>query len=323
MRKDLFVRDIKAGQQVAGPFVATNKALRSFASKPGAYLALELSDKTGSVKARIWESAEVAAAEFDEGDVVAVQGRAEDYKGELQVVITSLRRLDQGEYLPTDFIPATDKDVSALLAGLQEQARSMKDEHLRPLVLAFLEDHAFTDEFKVCPASRRLHHSRLGGLIEHTASVTELCDLAASHFPNIDRDLLIAGAILHDIGKIEEYHYALSIERTTQGTLIGHVVIGDEMVRQRIAAIPDFPEQKALLLRHILVSHHGQLEYGSPKRPKTREAMTLHALENLDADLDYFEVATADARREGKELTEYDRIFGRQLYAGSLEADGD
>ncbi len=321
MRKDLFVRDIKAGQQVAGPFVASSKTLRSFARKPGAYLALELTDKTGSVPARVWDNAEVAAAQFAEGDVVAVQGRAEEYQGELQVALTALRRLDEDEYSPGDFIPSTDKDVDALLAALQQVGRAMKDEHLRALVMAFLEDAEFVSEFKVCPASRRLHHSRLGGLIEHTHSVVELCSSIVSHFPKVDRDLLLAGAILHDMGKIHEYRHGLSIERTTEGNLVGHVVMGDAMLAERLRAIPDFPEQKGLLLRHLLLSHHGQLEYGSPKRPKTREAMILHALENLDADLDYFEAATADARREGKEMTEYDRIFGRQLYAGPGEAD--
>lgn len=324
MRKDLFVKDIKPGQQVNGPFVASAKALRSFARKPGAYLALEISDKTGVMPARVWDNAEVAAAQFDEGDVVAIEGRAEAYQGEIQISITALRRLDEDEYSAEDFIPATDKDVDAILRALLDKARSIGDGHLRALVLSFLEDPAFAAQFKICPGSRRLHHSRLGGLIEHTHSVVEACDLIAPHYPKVDRDMLVAGAILHDIGKIREYSHNLSIDRTTEGALIGHVVIGHEMVEQRIReVVPDMPAEKALLLRHLLLSHHGQLDYGSPKRPKTREALVLHALENLDADLDYFEMATAEARRQGREMSDYDRIFDRQLYVGSEDSQGE
>jgi len=314
--KEIFVRDVQEGQHVTAPFVVLSKSLRERRNQPGAYLALELGDRTGRIEGRVWENAESVGATFQEGDVILVSGKAQTYNQTLQLNLNAVRRLEPDEYTPADFLPTSEKDLNALYEALRSRAQQVTNPHLRALLISFLDDPEFATRFKHCPASRHLHHSFLGGLLEHTESVMRLSDLLADHYPDLDRDLLVSAAILHDVGKVEEYAYEASIEKTAEGILLGHITLGDRLVWAKMNGLPGFPARLKAMVSHIMLSHHGQLEFGSPKRPKTREALVLHAIEDLDAQLDNFRIAVEKARHEGKEFTEWERVFGRQLYAG-------
>ncbi len=249
------------------------------------YLALKLVDRTGSVDARMWGRLpeELTSGEPPEPVYVAVEGQAQEYRGTLQVKLDRLRLLRPEEVSEEDYLPATEMDRRALAAELERAGEELENEHLRELFILMVSDEEFWTAFCEAPAGKAMHHARVGGLLEHSASCLKIARALADLYP-VDRDLLIFGAIFHDVGKVRE----LSWERgafayTTEGRLLGHVVLGERLVASYVAALPDFPEELALRLSHLLVSHQGEIEYGSPERPKTLEALLVHLIDNLDA----------------------------------------
>ncbi|HID08494.1 MAG TPA: HD domain-containing protein, partial [Armatimonadetes bacterium] len=288
MSKSQFISDLSVGDVVDSIFVVRRKQLLPFRDRPGNYLALELVDKTGMIPGRVWDEAERVDELIHERDVVKVQGRVETFRQTLQLRINAVTRCSPGEYDLRDLVPHTDKNVEQMLARVRQAAISITDQHLKTLVFAFLDDPQFMDDFKHAPASLRYHHNWLGGLLEHVVSVLDMVEALCATHPEINCDLLITGAILHDIGKLREYTWDPVMDITDEGRLIGHIILSDEMIMERMRHIPDFPTELALRVRHMVLSHHGQGEWGAPKQPMTVEAMALHLIENLNAQMARF-----------------------------------
>ncbi|HHV61753.1 MAG TPA: HD domain-containing protein [Firmicutes bacterium] len=310
----LCVVDLRVGQVVRGPFMAKDKQLGDFSTKPGRFLLLTLADKTGEIRAVAWCNGEDLYSAFEDGDIVWIEGQVRTYKGNLQVNVNVLRRCERSLYDLADFLPRTKKDINTLLAKIREAAASSRDPFIWSLLFSFLEDDEWVELFTTAPAAKSVHHAYIGGLIEHTTNVLDICITMTRIYPIIDRDLLVAGAILHDIGKIWEYRYDGLIDITDEGRLIGHIVLGEMMLVDRIRTIEGFPVELAMRLRHMILSHHGEYEFGSPRRPKFIEACVLHYADNLDAQSARFAQITQSALAAGARWSAYDSILGRPIY---------
>jgi 3'-5' exoribonuclease len=317
--------DLEPGAEVKSAFIVTRKELRK--TKAGApYLAIELADKSGKVEARLWDQVGRYKDAFSERDYVAVSGRVEKYREQKQVVINSLRRCGEEEVDAGDFLRVVETDRAELEGELRQALDEVRNVHLRGLLQGFLDDPEFMGRFTTAPAAKNYHHPYLGGLLEHTATTVRICRMVCDLYPDIDRDLLITAAALHDIGKVQELEYDRAIDFTDAGRFLGHLLLSDEMIRRRIAEMPAFPEALALRLRHAVLSHHGELEWGSPKRPKTLEAVVLHHVDNLDAKVNSFLEIAERAGGSESPWTDMRNLFKRPLYipkAMSQEMDLD
>ncbi len=317
--KRQFASRLTEHQEISDIFLVTQKSLAlSRNSQP--YLRLTLSDRTGSVEARVWEGAQALDQEFQRGDMVRVQGRVTFYQGTPQINVDRLVALgpkDLSSVSWSDFLPTTQHDREGMWSELLEILGTMENDYLTSLVGAFASDGEFREAFLNAPAAKGIHHVYLGGLLEHTLSVARLAKVLAGFYP-LNRDILLAGAFLHDIGKVRELTYRAGFDYSDEGRLLGHIVLGLEMLREKAAQISGFPQALLLHLEHLVLSHHGENEWGSPKKPKTLEAFALHALDNLDAKLtgarQWME------REEGVEgdWTAFWRILGRPLYRTPL-----
>lgn len=314
--KTVYVTDLarQESQVITSFFLVQSKALRSTREgKP--YLALRLADRTGSVEARVWDAVETVEGEFERNDVVKVEAAVESYRGQVQLKVKRLRRARDAEVEPDEYLPQTAQDVEALYAELLSVARGVGNPHLRPLLLGVLEDKELAARLKRAPGAKLLHHAYRGGLLEHIVSLCRFCRLAAQNYPEIDLDLLLTGAILHDIGKIHELSYERSFDYTTTGNLLGHIAIAVELLGRKMDALPDFPADLRILVQHLLLSHHGRLEFGSPVTPKFPEAVLLHYLDDIDSKMEAMRSslqAAESAEREG-EWTEWNRALERYL----------
>lgn len=326
--KEQFVRDLRPGEQALGFFLVRHKQLEPFRDRTrGEFLTLTLVDRTGEILARVWDDGPAVAETFERGAVVKVMGEVEEYMDRWQVIIDKIRPAEPDEYDLADMLPATERDVDEMLATVRATVEGIESPHLRALAAHFFDDDEFAARFARAPAARRVHHAYLGGLLEHTVEVLALCETLLEIYPQIHRDLLLTGALVHDVGKVAEFVCETDIDYSDEGRLLGHVVISDRMVGDAIAAIPDFPDDLALRLRHMILSHHGRHEWGSPRRPKTLEAVALHHVENLDAQVNRFHRILAARRDPTKPWTEYDTLLRRYLYAGrdeelSIEEEG-
>jgi 3'-5' exoribonuclease len=307
--KALYVSDITDGAQVeADLFVARKALLRSRSGSP--YLSLTLTDRTGQIEGRVWEEAERLAAHFGEGDFLRVRARAEVFREALQLSVADIVRLDPAVIELADFLPASEHKPQDMLRKLKILGRSIKNPYLNALIEAFFTDRPFMAALSRSAAAKNMHHAYLGGLLEHTLSVALLTQEVALHYPDADRDLLLAAAILHDIGKVRELSCAPGFDYTAEGRLIGHLLLGVEMIEQKLAVLKDFPPELATSLKHLIISHHGEYEFGSPKRPKTAEAFILHALDDLDAKLNAVRLALKAAGTG----TAYHRVLERYIF---------
>jgi len=282
--KSVYVSGLSADQSITSSFLVQTKELRS-TQEGKAYLRLELSDRTGVIEARMWEGAERVAAEFARDDVIKVQARVVSYRNRLQLSLEKLRRAKPEEIDLADYLPHTSADVEKLYEELKSFAGSIQDPWLRKLSAGVIEDPGIAQRLKRAPAAKMMHHAYLGGLLEHMVSLCRLCRLVAGHYAELDADLLLAGAILHDIGKLEELCFERSIGYTTEGQLLGHIVMELQTVNRRMDAMAAFPPALKTVVQHLLISHHGQYEFGSPKLPMIREALVLHYLDDLDSKM--------------------------------------
>ncbi len=320
MGERVSVKDLKLNDTVTSFFLVRNPQHRL--RKTGdAFLTLLVADQTGELPAVMWEDLEGVGERIREGDLVKVQGVVGSYQGEMQLTIHRLRLARDGEAALEDFLPATEADVTVLLAFLQETISTFTDEPLKQLLYRVLEGEDFRQAFAAAPAAKGLHHAYLGGLLEHTVSVVKLCETIASHYGEVvDRDLLVASALLHDVGKIFELTWERGFDYSDEGRLLGHITQGVLFVEEQIRQIPDFPSRVRMELLHNILSHHGQYEWGSPRRPKTLEALILHAVENLDGKVNLFLKLVKqhpDPHREG--WTIFHRSFERPLFFGGAE----
>jgi 3'-5' exoribonuclease len=318
--KKTFVNSIDAGQAIDDVFVARDKQI-AFKKDGDPYLTLSLVDRSGEIKAVAWDNVEAISKSFVAGDYVKIKGNATEYRGALQLVVQHLNRLDSDKIDARDFLPTTERDVDQMLDRLIQISQTVKHEHLSRLLSAFFEDEAFVDSFKTAPAAKKMHHAYLGGLLEHTLSIALLVQAIADHYKGIDEDLLLTGGILHDIGKVQEFSYETHIDYSDAGRLLHHIVIGVEMLERKIASINDFPEDIALVLKHMIVSHHGTRDFGSPEPPKTLEAVILHYLDQLDAK--FTAVRTfMDAEDPEAAWTSYHRVLDRFFFKGKVDSSG-
>lgn len=282
--KPVFVSNLAGDTNITTFFLVLEKEIRN--TREGkAYLRLELGDRTGSVEARMWEHFEVPAKDIGRDDIVKVQARCEVYRNRFQLALQQLRRAKPEEVELADFLPHTKEDVEKMYATLQTYIGEIKNEWLQKLVRGVLGDPKVVVCYKRAPAAKVMHHAYLGGLLEHVVSLCELAKAAASHYRELDLDLLLTAAILHDVGKLDELCYDRAIGYTADGQLLGHIVMELETVTRAINAIPDFPAPLKTVVQHLLISHHGQYEFGSPKLPMIREALVFHYLDDLDSKL--------------------------------------
>ena len=314
--KKIYVEQIKAGDKVNDLFLVEEKNL-AISQKGSPYLSLRLKDKTGQLDGRIWDNATQTDKVFKKGDIVCIQSRAVSFKGVIQLSILDVRTAVLEEMTWEDFLPTVKGDVDAMFAELMAFAGQVTSQPLKALLDAFFTDGEITALFRRAPAAKGFHHVNIGGLLEHTLSVTRLLAMVADHYPRSNRDLLIVGGILHDIGKIYEFTYQSNIDYSDEGRLIGHIIIGLEMLDAKLTTIPDFPAKLAMELRHLILSHHGMLEYGSPKRPKTVEAMIVHQIDDMDAKVNAFQEHIDGSDDNDSDWTPFHRLFERYIYKGS------
>ena len=311
----LWIGNIAEGDRVQGAYLAKDKRVGTTRNgKP--FLNILLGDRTGEVEGKVWNRAREFAPIFQRGDVVEVEGEAESYRGQIQVNISRLGAFE-GEPEPEWFLDSARRDSSEMMTSLLELLRDVKAAALAALIEAFLADRGFVSLFKRFPAAKNFHHAYLGGLLEHTLSVCRIAGQATAHYPELDRDLLLTGAFLHDIGKVRELRCDFQIDYTDEGRLLGHLVLGTQMVDEKIRTIKRFPEDLGIRLKHLILSHHGHFEFGSPKRPKFLEAFALHMIDDLDAKIRGLQQFMERDRQEGS-WTDFNRLFERFLLKGEI-----
>jgi 3'-5' exoribonuclease len=330
--KDFYIADAASfeNQAVTSYFLLASLSLRDRKGS-GQYLALTLADKTGQFEARMWEDFTDAVKECTAGCYVKVQGQVSKYQGKFQITVAKMRAAAESEIETADFVPTTQYDIGGMKAELLGYVNAFENAHLRALVHAFLDDPAIGAAYVVAPAAKRLHHAWIGGLLEHVLCLVRVCLVVAPFYPEVDKDLLLTGAILHDIGKVRELSWRSSFEYTLEGQLIGHISIAQGMLHEKIAKLDAeaiavaalgetpalFPPKLRLLVEHMILSHHGKLEFGSPKLPMTPEAMLLSALDDLEAKFQTLRNEFAAAKAAGRpvgEPTEWVRSMERPLF---------
>lgn len=283
--KSIYVSDLRPGEDVVSIFLVQAKDVRQ--KKTGdPYLSLTLMDKSGDVDAKMWDNVAEVMETFSQDDFVKVKGRVQVYQNRIQFTIHRLQPADEAEIDFADYFPASKRDPEEMFAELRSMIAGMDNPHLKSLLNAVFDDEKIAEAYKRAPAAKSVHHAFLGGLLEHVLSVCHLCRTTAVHYHFIDNDLMIAGAVLHDIGKIEELSYQRGFNYTDDGQMLGHIVIGLRMVGEKLSAMPDFPPRLRTLVEHMIVSHHGVMEFGSPKVPVFPEALLLHYLDNIDSKME-------------------------------------
>jgi 3'-5' exoribonuclease len=309
--KSAYVADLEAEQTVTSFFLVCDKEIRSTREgKP--FLRLELGDRTGTIEARMWENFEEAAGAIERDDFVKVQARVELYRNKAQLAVDRLRRAEANEIDPADYFPHTAEDVEKLYAQLREHVASAGNPWLKRLLESVVDDPEIVPRLKRAPAAKLIHHAYLGGLLEHIVSLCGLCRAVAARYPETDAALLLTGAVLHDIGKIYELSYERSFAYTTEGHLLGHIIIELELITRKIDAIEGFPPQLKTLVQHLLISHHGQYAFGSPKLPMFREAVMLHFLDDLDSKMGAMRATFASDKGE-EDWTGWNAALERRL----------
>lgn len=289
------LHDLQPGDQFVGFYTLRNKQLEPFRdASRGYFLTLILSDSSGQLLARVWEGAEQAYEELQRGEVLKVQGEVETYLDRVQARVLLVRMANPDEYDRRDMLPSSLRDREEMLAELAAFIDQITHPDLRALVNNFFDDQDFLKDFVQAPAARRVHHAYLGGLIEHTLELLKIANTVIEVYPHINADLLRTGVLFHDIGKVREFTWESDIDYSDEGRLFGHIVMADEMISAAIKTHPAFPPELALQLRHMLLSHHGRYEWGSPRRPKTLEAVALHHIENLGAQVNRFHLLLED-----------------------------
>ena len=309
--KTHYVADLTPGTRLEASFLIQSKE-RKTASTGKPFLDLELRDTSGVIRAKVWDCDRLDQG-FEVDDFVLVQGHVEAYRGTPQVVVSKIRRCADEEIDPRDYFPRSARDPEEMYAELVGRLERMPEGPLRALLLAVVQDPEIAAKFKLAPAAMSFHHAYLGGLLEHVLSLIQLGDQVSDHYPSLRRDLVLAGLVLHDLGKIEELSFTRAFRYTTRGQLVGHIAIGLESVRAKLRDIPDFPAALKDQIEHIILSHHGQLEFGSPKEPMFPEALVVHYLDNLDSKLESMRAQYAADKDRAGDFTARNPALKREL----------
>ncbi len=313
-----YIKDYKDGDRVFDIYLCKHK--QSAVTKNGkSYENVILQDKTGTIDAKVWEPNNPGIAEFDALDYIEVYGEVTSFNGALQVSIKRIRVCREGEYNPSDYLPVSSKDIDTMYQELLGLIKSVQNTYLKQLLEAFfVKDEAFITAFKKSSAAKTVHHSFVGGLLEHTLSVTKLCDYYCSAYPILKRDLLLTAAMCHDIAKTKEFSPFPENDYTDAGQLLGHIVMGSQMVGEKAASIAGFPQPLLLQVQHCILAHHGKYEYGSPKIPAIIEAVALNYADDTDAKLQTFkEVLENNSENTG--WLGYNRLFESNLIASKVD----
>lgn len=306
-RKMRFIGDLREGDMVSETYLC--KVKQTLKTKAGkSYYSLILQDKTGTVDAKVWDLGN-GIDHFESMDYIHIDAQVTCFQNSLQLNVKRIRKSQEGEYNPTDYMPVTSKDINEMYQQLLDYIERMEQPYIKKLAQSFfVEDKEFQKKFKSHSAAKSVHHGYIGGLLEHTLGVVNLCSYLAENYPMLQRDILLMGAMFHDIGKLEELSEFPENDYTDEGQLFGHIMIGSQMISQRIAQIEGFPKKIRNELIHCILSHHGELEYGSPKKPATMEALALSFADNADAKLQTMKEALL-AGDEKSEWVGYNRFF--------------
>lgn len=313
-----YIGELREGERINEIYLCKQKqTAMTKAGKP--YESLVLQDKTGTLDAKIWDPSSQGIEDCDAMDYVCVMGDVTSFQGTLQLNIKRLRKASEGEYDPKDYLPVSEYDIDAMYAELQTYVNSLTNPYLKQLAAGlFLEDEAFAKRFKFHSAAKSVHHGFVGGLLEHTLSVTRLCDYFAKCYSILNRDLLICAALFHDIGKLEELSVFPENDYTDEGQLLGHIAMGMEIVGMRIRTIDGFPRKLANELKHCILAHHGELEYGSPKKPALAEAVALNFADNLDAKMETMKELFAKVPEGNTDWQGFNRLFESNIRRSSI-----
>ena len=313
VEKSIFIKDIKEKQKIFSPFLVRSKTT-PLNKKGDPYLNLLLSDKTGDVEARVWENVQEISERFDSGDVVMVDGIAQSYQGRIQLRVNAISKLDRSEINIEDYLPVSPIPLNKLWDEAKQLLNSITNPDLKRLIYAIYDDRSLVEAIKKSPAAKEIHHNFIGGLLYHSLSMMKVANFVASHYPILNRDLLILGAFLHDIGKTKELSIEQFFDYTDEGKLLGHIVIGDRILCDLILRVENFPPELAYELRHILLSHHGDLSKGSPKLPMTMEALVISFIDDMDARIENWKKILE--KEDGKRWTAYQKMYERPLFKG-------
>jgi len=318
--KDLLVSDIKDNQEVNTLFlVKTMRLSETRVGKP--FLALDLMDRTGELIGRVWDGAERLAAQCPAGSVVRVNGQAQVYKGALQLKITEIEKVAADDVDWARFLPTTPCDIEAMADEVIVLIKGLPDKAIERLLMSVVKDQPLWKAFTTAPAAKSMHHAYIGGLLEHSLGICRLADRVCVLYPSINRSLLIAGAILHDLGKVREFSFAVPpFDYSDQGRLLGHMVISLEILHEKLATLPDFPERTAVMIKHLVISHHGRYEFGSPALPMIREAFVLNFIDDLDAKMNYLDRLGRQVAPSEYQWTDYQRTMERFLFVTGHDA---
>src|SRR5246127_4342894 len=312
--KDFFISECaqQENKVITSTFVVVSKQVKP--KKTGEpYLALTLSDRSGQLEAKMWDNVEEVLDAFEQDDFVKIKGLLNKYKNRFQLTIHKLRKLGDSEIDYCDYLPKTTKNIDELWQTLSEYVASFQNPHLKALIEAFMADPDIAPAYRNAPAAKTLHHAYIGGLLDHVVSLFRSCDLISRNYPHINRDLLLTGAFLHDIGKIHELTYNRSFSYTTKGQLLGHLIIELEMLQAKLIQVPGFPEDLKTMLEHLIISHHGEYEFGSPKLPMFPEALMLHYMDDLDSKMESMRAHFEREAENESPWTSYNASLGRPL----------
>jgi 3'-5' exoribonuclease len=312
--KDFFIADCNQQENkiITSSFVVVSKQVKP--KKSGEpYLALTLGDRSGQLEAKMWDNVEEVLDAFEQDDFLKVKGLINKYKNRFQLTIHKLRKLGESEIEFSDYLPKTTKDIDELWKTLAAFVTSFENPYLRSLIQAFMADPEIAQAYRNAPAAKTLHHAYIGGLLDHVVSLFRSCDLICQNYPQVNRDLVLAGAFLHDVGKIHELTYNRSFTYTTRGQLLGHMIIELEMLQAKLALVPNFPPELKTLLEHLIISHHGEYEFGSPKLPMFPEALLLHYMDDLDSKMESMRALFERDSDPDNPWTTYSPSLGRPL----------
>jgi len=316
-----FVADIKDRDPVKAIFLVKDKIM-AMAKNGKPYMNLRFMDKSGEVEAKIWDNTDVLDKLFDKDDFVQVRGKASVYMNKMQVVVAEIAKIPEEQVNLADFLPESPRSSAEMRRELHDVVATLSNPHLRKLMEHFLADTPFMERYCMAPAAKGMHHVYLGGLLEHSLSLVKLVKTIVPLYSGINEDLLVAGALLHDVGKIHEMSYERAFDYTDAGKLLGHITIGVELVEEKIRMVDGFPRELSLLLKHMLLSHHGQYEYGSPKRPKTIEATILNYLDDMDSKINGIQAHIAKESVSTSRWTAHHRLYDRYFFKGNgLDTD--
>lgn len=313
----IWIKDMEVGKKIGGVYAVSSAQLREYSG--GQFISMRLADRSGKISAICWDGNEEKFKTIPEGCLVQIEGKVGRYQGSTQLTISKLEPLSPDvEFNPEDFLPSSPVDLDRTLECLIAVGKTLNAPYYRLLWQMFFEDQEAQEKFRKVPAGKRWHHACIGGLLEHTASMVSLSEKIVEHYPDLNRDLLLTGALFHDIGKIRELDYRSTFEYTDEGRLIGHILMGARLVSDYIAQIGDFPKKEALLVEHLILSHQGETEE-SPRIPRCREAMVLHLVDMIDSQLSAYTREMNNTGQLKGEWTPYIRLINRQLYCPQEE----